>query len=39
MSEVGRATHYLGMNQLSAIAQIRIDAGVNDPYFDSFRAT
>src|SRR2546425_8137083 len=33
--EVGRATYYLGMNQLSAIAQIRIDAGVNNPNFDS----
>src|SRR6266850_7303915 len=27
------------MNQLSTIAQVRIDAGVNYPYFDSSRAT
>src|SRR2546421_5464536 len=27
------------MNQLIAIAEIRIDAGVNYTYFDSFRAT
>jgi hypothetical protein len=33
--EVGRATHYLGMNQLCTIAEIRIDAGINNSNFDS----
>src|SRR6476619_5674816 len=27
--------HYLGMNQLMAIAQIRVDAGINNLNFDS----
>src|SRR5260370_12920627 len=35
--EVGRAAHYLCMNQLSAIGEICIDAGIYDPHFDSTR--